>query len=95
MTTGHPFNTPVQDTKSTCPTRDRLLCKLLDEMERCSMEQLFGCDRCPMYDKCLEWLWKRVDVCKGFFTEEKLAKCQAEFAVIRAGKNGHNGNGQK
>jgi len=90
MATGHPFNTPAQDSRTTCPTRDRLLCELLDEMEQCSMEQPYGCERCPVCDKCLEWLWKRVDV---FFTEGKLARCRREFAVIRAGKNGHNGNG--
>jgi len=92
---GRPYNTAVDDYYSTSPERDRLFCELLAEMDECSKEQLWGCDNCPVFDRCAGWLDSRVDIGTGYYTPEKLAKCKIEFAVIRAGKNGHNGNGHK
>ena len=90
---GRPYNTPVDDYISTSPERDRLFCELLSVMEECSKEQNFGCDKCPVQERCAHWLDKHTDIGTGFFTPDKLFKRQAEFSVIRAGKNGHNGNG--
>jgi hypothetical protein len=91
---GHPKNTIAQDSYSTCPERDPLFCELTALMLKCSEEQVGGCDRCKVSIRCAEWLDRATDVSHGNFSPKKLARCKAEFAVIRAGKNGHNGNGQ-
>jgi len=90
---GHPKNTVAQDSYSTSPNRDPLFCELTDLMVKCSEEQVGGCNNCKLSDRCAQWLDKKTDVSHGNFSPKKLARCKAEFAVIRAGKNGHNGNG--
>lgn len=93
--TGHPRNTEVDDSYSTSPARDPLFCELCDDMLLCSREQIRGCNNCRVQDRCAGWLDTRTGIDAGYFTPNKLARCRAEFAVIRVGKNGHNGgNGE-
>lgn len=92
---GHPKNTLAQDSYSTCPERDPLFCELTTLMTECSKEQRRGCDDCRVSERCTRWFFRTTDVSHGNFSPDKLARCKAEFAVIRAGKNGHNGNGHK
>jgi len=92
---GHPKNTVDQDSWGTCPERDPLFCELTSLMLKCSEEQTGGCDNCPVSKRCAKWLGTQTDVSHGNFSPKKLARCKAEFAAIRAGKNGHNGNGGK